>query len=652
VLIFRGSRVPVPALLLALVVAMLSTAVSGASAAGWLAPKDISAANEVVDGRPEVAVDPAGNAVAIWERHVGGEEIVEASERPAGSDWSEPDVLSLPGEEGKRSLVTIDAAGNAIAVWVTEESISSFVIRSAVRPPGGAWSEPEDVSDTISAAGSPMLAIDAASEAVAVWTAFDNPDVIVQAAVRSASGEWSEPDDISPAGEDVAALEAPDVAIDAAGNAIAVWRLGGTTHIVQAAIRPAGQEDWAAPDDLSDAGQNGAEPAVAMNDAGDAVAVWTHVDGTDTVQGAVRPMAGTWAEPADLSDGGQEAGQPDVAIDEAGEAVAVWHRFDGSDFIVQGSVRSAGGDWAEPDDLSASGHDGMSPVVAMNGAGSAVAMWYRSDGAKLRVQAAVRPSGGEWLKPDTLSRAGENAGFPEVALDAAGDAIAVFGRSGTDGPFVQATGYDFAPPRLSDLLIPAAGTVGEPVTFSVSSFDVFPFATSWTFGDGGSGAGNTVSHVYTAPGAYPVTVSAVDAGGNTTTRIGAIGITATAKPPPPSHEIELGLQIAEESLGKLQRTGTLSVTASVNKAASVALKGRAKLRVRRGRGRTRTKLVQVFVPKTVRFAEAGERKVALTLSKRGRNALKSLSQVRILIAGEARDEDGGTATKTVAHTLR
>jgi len=645
------NRMPVPALLLVLVVAMLSTTGS-ASASGWLKPKDISAANEVVDGRPDVAADPAGNAIAVWERHTGGKEIVEASERPAGGDWSEPEILSVPGEEGEQSQVAIDEAGNAIAVWVTADGVSSFVIRSAVRPPGGAWSEPEDVSDTISAAGSPMLAIDAASEAVAVWTAFDNPDVIVQAAVRSASGEWSEPDDISPAGEDVTPLEAPDVAIDAAGNAIAVWKLEASDDIVQAALRPAGQEDWTAPDDLSEAGHNAGEPAVAMNDAGEAVTVWTRLDGPDIVQGAVRPAGGAWAAPDDLSNAGPEAGQPDVAIDEAGEATAVWHRFDGNDFIVQGAVRPAGDDWAEPDDLSASGQDGTSPVVAANVALGAVAMWHRSDGAKLRVQAAVRPSGGEWLKPDTLSRAGENAGFPEVALDAAGDAIAVFGRSGTDGPFVQATGYDFAPPQLSDLLIPAAGTVGEPVRFGVSSFDVFPFATSWTFGDGGSGAGNTPSHVYAAPGAYPVTVSTVDAGGNTTTRIGAIGITAAAKPPPPSHQIELGLQIEEESLRKLRRTGTLSVTASVNKAASVALKGRAKLRVRRARGGTRTKLVQVFVPKTARFDEAGEREVTLTLSKRGRNALRSLSQVRLLIAGEARDDTGGTAAKTVARTLR
>lgn len=190
------------------------------------------------------------------------------------------------------------------------------------------------------------------------------------------------------------------------------------------------------------------------------------------------------------------------------------------------------------------------------------------------------------------------------------------------------------------------------MTFGVSSFDVFPFATSWTFGDGGSSGegGNTVSHVYTAPGAYPVTVSAVDAGGNTSTRIGAIAIAAT-KPPPP-RRIALALRIESGSLRKLMPTGTLSVDASVNEAASVALSGRAKLKVRRARGRPRTKLVPVFAPKTVRFTAAGEGKVTLALSKGGRKALRSLSQVRLLIAGEARDDAGSTATKTVARTLR
>lgn len=646
---------PVPAVLLLLVVGMLSLTVGSASAAAWLPPQDISAANEVIDGRPQVAVDAAGNAVAIWERHVSGKEVVEATERPAGGAWSEPEVVSLPGEEGQRSRVTIDTAGNAIAVWITGDSSTGFVVRSAVRPPGGEWSEPEDVSDSIAEAVTPWLALDASTEAVAIWTAFESGARVLQGAIRGEDGEWSEPDDLSTAGEFVTPLEAPDVAIDAAGNAVAVWKLVSPDEVVQAAVRPAGG-DWAAPDDLSGAGQTGGQPAVAMNDAGLAVAVWTRLDGTNTIQAAVRPAGGGWTAPDDLSDASQNAAEPDVAIDEAGEAVAVWARSNGTNDIVQAAVRQAGGDWAAPDDLSASGQHAFSPVVAANVAVGAVALWDRSDGSKFRVQAAVRPPHGQWSTPDTLSRAGESAAFGEVALDAAGNAFAVFGRNGLDGPFVQFTGYDFSPPRLTDVRIPSSGIAGEPLTFAVSAFDVFSFMTTWTFGDPGSlpVIGDTVSHVYARPGAYPVTVMASDPGGNTSLEIGAIAIAPkpTDPPPPPRPQLALALRIEGQSLRKLRRTGLLHVVASVNEAASVALSGRAKLRVRRARGGTRTKLVRVFTPKTVALGAASEGKVTLALSKRGRKALRSRSQVRLLIAGEARDTGGGVATETAARILR
>lgn len=286
-LVTRKSWVGTPVLavllvLFVLVVAMLATAGS-ASAAGWLDPEDISAANEFIDGRPQVAVDAAGNAVAIWERHVGGEEIVEATERPAGGDWSEPEVISLPGEEGQQSRVAIDASGDAIAVWITGDSSTGFVVRSAARPPGGEWSDPEGVSDSISEAGPPTLALDAANEAVAIWTAFEDPDRIVQGAIRSVDGEWSAPEDLSDTGERVKViLEAPQVAIDASGTAIAAWALEGS-HVVQAAVRPAAG-NWSEPNDLSAAGQEAGQADVAMNDAGEAVAVWTRLDGTDTIQ--------------------------------------------------------------------------------------------------------------------------------------------------------------------------------------------------------------------------------------------------------------------------------------------------------------------------------------------------------------------------------
>jgi hypothetical protein len=54
----------------------------------------------------------------------------------------------------------------------------------------------------------------------------------------------------------------------------------------------------------------------------------------------------------------------------------------------------------------------------------------------------------------------------------------------------------------------------------------------------------------------------------------------------------------------------------------------------------------VFTPKTVPLAAATETKVTLAFSKPGR--LLAVSQARLLIAGQARDDAGGTATQTVA----
>ena len=83
----------------------------------------------------------------------------------------------------------------------------------------------------------------------------------------------------------------------------------------------------------------------------------------------------------------------------------------------------------------------------------------------------------------------------------------------------------------------------------------------------------------------------------------------------------------------------------------MALSGRARLKVV-ARGKARIKLVPVFAPKTVRLAAATAGKVTLALSQQGRKALRDLSRVRLLIAGEARDDTGGIATVTAAHTLR
>jgi PKD repeat protein len=79
---------------------------------------------------------------------------------------------------------------------------------------------------------------------------------------------------------------------------------------------------------------------------------------------------------------------------------------------------------------------------------------------------------------------------------------------------------------------PYTGQVGQAILFSAQVLGtVFPFTSTvqfqWSFGDGGTGVGQTTSHVYTAAGTYTVTVTAttgtaVVGSATTTAQIGGV----------------------------------------------------------------------------------------------------------------------------------
>ncbi|HII39876.1 MAG TPA: PKD domain-containing protein [Thermoplasmata archaeon] len=63
---------------------------------------------------------------------------------------------------------------------------------------------------------------------------------------------------------------------------------------------------------------------------------------------------------------------------------------------------------------------------------------------------------------------------------------------------------------------PTEPVVGESVSFTGSaSGGTASYTYTWAFGDGATGSGPTLSHVYATPGSYPVTVTATDSAGHT-----------------------------------------------------------------------------------------------------------------------------------------
>jgi PKD domain len=490
----------------------------------WTTPAQLSRGDIALG--PELAVGASGDALVVWDQEVGDVcpaqpanpacvHIVEAVSRaPGATVWPAATEVARPGIDS-RPQAALDTAGNALVLWVHDIGEDRVLQASYRNSRSGAWPEPTDVSEITHRIGAHAAGLDAAGNATVVWAGTDsNGKSVVYAKERAAaSGVWggpialSRPDGDAPAG--------PSLAVNVAGDAVAVWTMAEPTgRVVQASYRPAPSGVWSTPVDLSSAGAE-LDPAVAIDAAGDAIAVWSR----GAVESAFRPAGGPWGGPVAVSPTLAGRSDPRVALDAAGNAVTVWMGRN----RVQSAARSrSAATWSAPTDVSIAA--ATSPQLALDTAGNGIAVWVDAHGT---TQAALRPAAsGRWLPPVGVSATGATT-MPRVFAGAAGSSIVAWNRSEAPRAFVEAADLAGAGPLLTNLSVRTTGTARVAIPFAVSPV---PWASPlagppvWSFGDGASARGVRTSHVYAAPGRYAVTVMQADAAGGTAATSSRIAI--------------------------------------------------------------------------------------------------------------------------------
>jgi hypothetical protein len=415
-------------------VALAAVALSGAvlptagSAANWGPVQNLSAAGaQAIE--PKVAFDPGGNALAIWHRSG----VIQTRFRPRGGSFEPVQNLSPAGVDSIRGDLAFDGAGNALAVWGRGFGDPDFV-QSRLRFAGGGLGtlQPVATGDTIT---EPGLAVDPAGNALVVWSRRFNAvgdNLRVETRFRPAGGSFEAIETHSSPGVNASREQ---VAMDPAGNAIVIWqRPTFGDNRVQARFRPAGGA-FGLVQNLSVANQHAEAPQVAFDPEGNAIVTWSL---EFTVQARFRPAGGNFGPTQSISGAAENSGEgPQVAFDGGGNALIVWSTT-GAEERIKARSRSASGTLGAILRLSADGEAPDAPRVAVDPAGNAVAVWERDVGANRRIEAAFRPAGGSFESAQAISAAGEDAAGPQVAFDAAGNALAVWHRFDGNHDRVQA----------------------------------------------------------------------------------------------------------------------------------------------------------------------------------------------------------------------
>ncbi len=302
--------------------------------------------------------------------------------------------------------------------------LATAVVALTLAPAASAaFSPPTTISGP--GASPPAVAVGSNGAGVVVWTRFDGLVSRVVARTVSASGVYGPAQTLSEAGGNAFT---PQAAVDADGDAIIVWsRLDGSLIAQARRISAAGV--LGAVHDLSPAGEDASAPQVAINADGDAIAVWFRANvGERQVLARTIPNVGAPGPVLGVSTTTTDASQPRVAVSPIGDGYVAWLGSDGSNTRAQGRTIDTAGNRGQIRMLSPSGADASDARVDVDQQGNAFVLWTRDVGGDTRVQGRPVAVSGAPGTVTTLSAAGGDSVLPAISISGI-NGVAVWRRT-------------------------------------------------------------------------------------------------------------------------------------------------------------------------------------------------------------------------------
>ena len=426
---------------------------------------------------PQVAVDAAGNAIAVWHQSDGANMNIWANRYVNGSGWGNAELIETnDSASAAEPQLAMNRAGNAMAIWYQYDG--SLCNISANRyEVGSGWGTADlIVTNSLGLIQHPRVVIDDSGNAIAVWPQYHGMQFSIFVDRYVVGAGWGtvglvETDDLHDA-------ISPTVAVDGEGNAFALWVQENSTNTSIWASRYVVGIGWGASEliETNDSGYAG-EPQIATDPAGNAIAVWPHnydVSSNSTIW-TNRYVAGSGWGVAEMveADDSLSASSPQVAVDTAGNAIAVWSQYDGFRFNTSSSRYVVNVGWGTPQLIGTNDSAiPTSPQVAVDASGNAITIWSQFDWTHWTIWTNRYVVDSGWGIAEMIeTNNSEPATSPQIAVDPMGNAYAVWGQHDGIRENIWAARYvasEPAPipefgsmPFVAILLLVAIATIGQ-----------------------------------------------------------------------------------------------------------------------------------------------------------------------------------------------
>lgn len=296
--------------------------------AGWSSPQALDSQPDNV-GVARIAGNAAGDAVAVWlqEDGVSARYNVWANRYVPGQGWQGPQRVEQLDQQAYDAVVAVAPSGEAMVVWVQSDGTRFNALASASAR-AGAWSAPVEVDTSPQSVGNPVLVAAADGSFAAAWTQVGGNFIQFWANFFVPDSGWTGAARVDQAPNGISYGQ---LAVGPAGSAVAAWVQNEAADQNVWSNSYARGSGWGTAQRVETGPFDARSPLVAVDAAGNALVVWRQQEDTGgTTWASRRPAGGAWGTATHLGTPYTvDTNVPALAMDASGSAMVAWDEYDG-----------------------------------------------------------------------------------------------------------------------------------------------------------------------------------------------------------------------------------------------------------------------------------------------------------------------------------